>query len=271
MNARELTDGGLVSTNTFWEVSIPVTVVSIIIPIAFSGLLIHMTTKGLRLLHRQWLVRWPFYLALNVVSAVLGGRTIFWVLWTANLLYTIELLRNIPASVHDWCSITKTFKEARAAKDATSIAMPNAADRVDQSIASQTRKSRETANSGQFADSWVTVQPSYNEDIGMIVHPSATESDENLTPRTSSSSCERERDLFQLRKNVTKIGIQVLSIVAIMSGGFILGTVFLVLDLLYHPESRATLSVYHSFALWMSILGLLDKSAVQAGSKCCYT
>lgn len=37
MNAKEFTNGGLVSTTTFWEVSIPVMVASIIVPIVFQG------------------------------------------------------------------------------------------------------------------------------------------------------------------------------------------------------------------------------------------
>ena len=40
MNASGFTDGGLTSTNTFWKVSIPLVIGSIIIPIAFSGLLL---------------------------------------------------------------------------------------------------------------------------------------------------------------------------------------------------------------------------------------
>ena len=40
MNASGFTNGGLTSTNTFWKISIPLVVGSIIIPIAFSGLLI---------------------------------------------------------------------------------------------------------------------------------------------------------------------------------------------------------------------------------------
>ena len=48
MNARQFTNGGFVSTGTFWQVSIPLVVASIIIPVAFSGLLIRVTMQVLR-------------------------------------------------------------------------------------------------------------------------------------------------------------------------------------------------------------------------------
>lgn len=45
MNARGFTNGGLTSTSTFWKVSIPLVVASIIVPVAFSGLLIRKTMQ----------------------------------------------------------------------------------------------------------------------------------------------------------------------------------------------------------------------------------
>ena len=42
MNASGFTDGGLVSTTTFWQISVPLVVASIIIPVTFSGLLIRI-------------------------------------------------------------------------------------------------------------------------------------------------------------------------------------------------------------------------------------
>lgn len=45
MNARGFTDGGLTSTSTFWKVSIPLVIASIIVPVAFSGLLIRKTMQ----------------------------------------------------------------------------------------------------------------------------------------------------------------------------------------------------------------------------------
>lgn len=45
MNARGFTDGGLTSTSTFWKVSIPLVIASIIVPVAFSGLLIRNTMQ----------------------------------------------------------------------------------------------------------------------------------------------------------------------------------------------------------------------------------
>ena len=53
MNARGFTEGGLVSTSTFWQVSAPLVVASIIIPVAFSGLLIHIFTKVVYSIYRQ--------------------------------------------------------------------------------------------------------------------------------------------------------------------------------------------------------------------------
>lgn len=272
MNARELSDGGLASTNTFWEVSIPVTVASMIIPIAFSSLLIRMATKGLRKLDGLWLLGWPsfvaaFLVALNIASAVVDGDTLFWVLWTANLLYTLEFLREIRANLRHIKSSFKEFRDAadaRAAKNATRTKIPNPSEQADQSADSQTRESRNTAYSGQSVDSWVTVQSSYSEDSWETVHSSVTSSNNNLSHSINSSIDEHEREIRELRRDIVKIGMQVLaecSHVAAMAGGFILGTMFLVLDILYHPKSRATLSVYHSFALWMSLIGVLHKVA----------
>ena len=51
MNASGFTEGGLVSTTTFWQISVPLVVASIIIPIAFSGLLIRILTEVLHSLH----------------------------------------------------------------------------------------------------------------------------------------------------------------------------------------------------------------------------
>ena len=45
MNASGFTGGGLVSTNTFWKVSIPLVVGSIIVPVALSGLLLRKTVQ----------------------------------------------------------------------------------------------------------------------------------------------------------------------------------------------------------------------------------
>ena len=102
MNATEITDGGLISTTTFWEVSITLMVASIIVPVSFSGLLIRMTIKVVRSSYRKWLEWKPLVtvsilLAFNVASAVVGGHPLFWIVLTLNLLYTLEFIMWIPA------------------------------------------------------------------------------------------------------------------------------------------------------------------------------
>ena len=270
MNARELTDGGLISTQRFWEVSIPVTIASIVIPIAFSGLLIRIITKWLRMLRRQWLVGWPFYsaaifLALNVASAVLGGRTIFWILWTANLLYTMSRLRNAPAHLYKLHTRIEFMKRARAADQFTRMKTPEPADQSAQSVVAQTSMPRESASSDQRTNSWETIQSSHNEDTILTLHPSATEGNSDLSQSTDPSMTERNSKRHRLMMSILRKVIRwsrflvPLSVLTITAGSFILGTVFLVLDILHHPKSRASLSIYHSFALWMSLCELLLK------------
>ena len=82
MNAKQITDGGLVSTKTFWQVSIPLVIASIIVPVAFSGLLIRVAMVLIRSLYQMWLRRRRLiivgiFLAVNVASAVVGGRPLF--------------------------------------------------------------------------------------------------------------------------------------------------------------------------------------------------
>ena len=45
MNAKGFTNGGLTSTDKFWKISIPLVIASIIVPVAFSGLLIRKTMQ----------------------------------------------------------------------------------------------------------------------------------------------------------------------------------------------------------------------------------
>ena len=83
MNAKAFTNGGLVATTTFWEVSIPVMVASIIVPIVFSGLLVRLSIQALRSGYKVWLqsgnsIGFGVFLALNVASAVRGGLALFW-------------------------------------------------------------------------------------------------------------------------------------------------------------------------------------------------
>lgn len=40
MNTREITEDGLLSVATFWKASIPLIIASVVVPVAFSGLLI---------------------------------------------------------------------------------------------------------------------------------------------------------------------------------------------------------------------------------------
>lgn len=102
MNAKEFTDGGLVSTTTFWEVSIPVMVASIIIPIIFSGLLIRLSIRALRSGYKICLqhvgsIEFSILLALNIASAVRGGRQISCMSWSFwHLCVPKLLIRFIP-------------------------------------------------------------------------------------------------------------------------------------------------------------------------------
>ena len=266
MNARELTDGGLVSTYTFWEVSIPVTVASIIIPIAFSGLLIRLTTKGLRYLYQVWLLGWPFFLtafflALNVASAVVGGKALFWVLWTANLLYTLEFLHGMPKRLRGATLTVKSFGHVIAARIARRAVSFNSSVPSDQSANFQERRSTDTLSSRRSDSSWETIQSSDSEHSWVTVHsPTISRNSSPSYSMDSNNDLEEMRKDIQMRKDMYREVIQFLfqpGITATRVGGFILGITFLILDLLSHPKSQASLSFYHSFALWMSLVRIL--------------
>ena len=53
MNASGFTEGGLVSTTTFWQISVPLVVASIIVPVTLSGLLIRILTEVAHSLYRR--------------------------------------------------------------------------------------------------------------------------------------------------------------------------------------------------------------------------
>ena len=53
MHVRGFTEDGLVSTTTFWQISVPLVVASIIIPVTFSGLLIRILTEVVHSLYRR--------------------------------------------------------------------------------------------------------------------------------------------------------------------------------------------------------------------------
>ena len=65
MNTRGFTDGGFVSTSTFWKVSIPLVVASIVIPVAFSGLLLWVATLVVRQAYQR-LNSWSYSIIINV-------------------------------------------------------------------------------------------------------------------------------------------------------------------------------------------------------------
>ena len=70
MNAKGFTEGGLVSTSSFWQISAPLVVASIIIPVAFSGLLIRIFTKVVHSIYQKLV--WFIYIEI-------------WYLWTYHI------------------------------------------------------------------------------------------------------------------------------------------------------------------------------------------
>ena len=126
MNAKQITSGGLASTKTFWQVSIPLVIASIIVPVAFSGLLIHVAMILIRPIYRMWLkhrrlIIVGIFLAVNVASAVVGGRPLFWTVWTMNLLYTVDFLRLAKIWLELPRELLQVSGRIRAAEAATSV------------------------------------------------------------------------------------------------------------------------------------------------------
>lgn len=69
MNTKEITEGGHLSVATFWKVAIPLVVASIVVPVAFSGLLIrtaltigYKLTGEVKFRLRMWLRNLSFQL-----------------------------------------------------------------------------------------------------------------------------------------------------------------------------------------------------------------
>ena len=79
MNASAFADGGLISTNTFWEVSIPLVVGSIIVPIAFSGLLIRKSMQFAFYITR------PFTVFLDNALAIFTLLRVSWTVWVVKI------------------------------------------------------------------------------------------------------------------------------------------------------------------------------------------
>ena len=58
MNTMENVEGALQSDTTFWEVTVPLVVATIIVPVAFSGLLVRVVMKTIT--SPIWRRYWPF-------------------------------------------------------------------------------------------------------------------------------------------------------------------------------------------------------------------
>lgn len=274
MNATEITDGGLISTTTFWKVSIPLVIASIIVSVAFSGLLIRMTIKVVRSSHRKWLKWKPLVtvsilMAFNVASAVGGGHPLFWIVWALNLLYTLGFIMWIPVFRRDLLFASQRLRDARAARLSFALRNPNTASDSNSVVElDMTRDCSAPRDSGETETSWVTAY------LGVTEGSSETEASWETAAAGSSSA--NSSDLYhdltrvELRKIHHKRWVQVLAVfvqAAIMLGGLGLGAAFLTLDIIY-PKARG-LSLYHSFALWMSLVSVIRYLGV-IGSKRIY-
>lgn len=262
MNATEITDGGLISTTTFWEVSIPLMVASVIIPVAFSGLLIRTTIKLVRSSYRKWLKWKPLVavsilMAFNVASAVVGGHPLFWTVWALNLLYTLGFIMWIPVIYRDLLFASQRLRDAKAARISYKSRDPSTASDSNSAVElDMARESNAPRDSGETETSWVTAS------LGVTEGSSETEASWETAAASSNSA--NSSDLYQdrtrerLRKKHLQRWVQVLATfvrAVIMLGGLGLGAAFLTLDTFC---SRAKgLSLYHSFALWISLVSVI--------------
>ena len=269
MNATQITDGGLVSTTTFWEVSIPLVVASIVIPVAFSGLLIRIAVKVIRSSYEKWL-RWrPFFIAIififfNIASAVVGGRPLFWIVWTLNLLYTIEFLMWVPETYRRVLFASQSIKDVNVAR--RNYMSRIAARASNYATGSSTARDSSTSrDSGETVNSWATANSRISEDSWVTAHFEVIEGS-SIANSSNISFSEAREDPSKviLRKQLTKTVLVAFASyrqVVIIVGGLGLGIAFLILDIFY-PKARG-LSVYHSFTLWMSLASIIDVVALK--------
>lgn len=263
MNATEITDGGLISTTTFWKVSIPLVVASIIIPVAFSGLLIRMTIKVVRSSHRKWLKWKPLvivsiFIAFNVASAVVGRHPLFWIVWALNLLYTLGFVMWIPGIYRDLLFAFQRLRDAKAARISYTSRHPSTASDLSSAVELDVaRDSNAPRDSGGTETSWMTAN------LGVTEGSSETEASWETAAAGSSSANssdlyqDRTREILRKRHWQRRVQISAVFLQAIITlGGLGLGAAFLTLDIIY-PKARG-LSVYHSFALWMSLVSVIE-------------
>ena len=95
-----------------------------------------------------------------------------------------------------------------------------------------------------------------NTEMTAIAGPS------QISVRSSAST-----SLTTIDKRVTKVkgGLYLRIIIQLIRLG--LSSTFLVLDILYHPKTRPSLSFYHSFALWFSLLGRVEYLTATSGKR----
>ncbi len=255
------------STTTFWEVSIPLMVTSIIIPVAFSGLVIRMTIKVVRSSYRKWLEWKPLVtvsilMAFNVASAVEGGHPLFWIVWALNLLYTLEFIMWIPAIYRGFLFASQRLRDAKAARKSYTSRDPSTASDLNPAIElDMARDSNASRDSGETEISWVTANLGVTEDSRETAasgSSSANSSDlyQNRTrQRLRETHLERRLQASAVAQAAVFAHAAVFAQAAITLGGLGLGAAFLTLDIIY-PKARG-LSLYHSFALWMSLVSVI--------------
>ena len=251
MNAKEIVSGGYISTTTFWEVSIPLMVASVIIPVAFSGLLIRMTIEFIRSSYEKWLEWKPLVIvgtlmAFNVASAVIGGHPLFWAVWALNLLYTLEFMRWIPLLYGGLLSVSRKRREAKAARESYTSRDPSMALDSNSAVGADVARDSSASRDSEGTEiSWVTAN------TGVIEGSSGTtasgSSSTNSSSRYLRGTSELMKIIYRYGEATAALGLAVVTL-----GGLGLGAAFLTLDV-RHPEARG-LSLYHSFALWMSLV-----------------
>ena len=234
------------STTTFWEVSIPVMVASIIIPIVFSGLLIRFSIKALRSGYKIWLphgdsIGCGILLALSVASAVRGGLALFWTVWTANLLYILGLLHSLRRLVY--CFQEFNIRATWRSGSREGIRTP--ATGVSAAAFQASRNPSELDVVVPITDS----EQADNVQMTATAAPSQVSVHSSVDTASAIGESPSLDIIFAANDAISLL---------ISLGGFALGSAFLVLDILYHPKTRPSLSFYHSFALWFSLLGRIE-------------
>ena len=127
---------------------------------------------------------------------------------------------------------------------------------------STARDSNTSRDSGETESSWVTANSSLPEHSWATAHSDVIEG--SSTANSSNTSYREAREKKILHKQLTRSVLKAIAVycqAAITVRGLGLGTAFLILDIFY-PKVRG-LSVYHSFALWMSLVSALEVTVLK--------